>query len=499
MSLNIQHIDIWKMFYLFLPLWLLLVTVIYVIYQRYFHPLARVPGPFLASLTPLWQVQQSRNGKLHQTMIALHQKYGKLVRTGPNDVSVSDPGAIKIIYGAGSRFPKSEFYGVIKGHRKFDLFAEQNEKLHGGQRKMVSRAYAMETLKDLEPYVNDSINDFLSRLEALKERSIDMGKWLRLFAADTVGEITFSKPFGFMANGQDDGTFRFMEETTASAMWLGYVPFVFWIHDRLMPYIGNYLGVNARHGGIAMFAINEVNARKERGSDRKDMLSKLFAVADSKPDEFDNNGIIAMAISNIVAGTDTTATTLKAIVYHLLKNPRCKERLIDEIDSRRAQGKVSDPVSLAEADSMPYVQAVLYEALRVHPALGFTLPRVVPAEGVTLDGHFIPGGTGIGMNAWVIHRNREIFGEDAEVFRPERWLERDNAEMKRYLFSFGGGARLCLGKNISWLEMSKIVPTLFMRFEIELTNPTKEWAVRNIGIVAQEGIEVRIKPRPMQV
>ena len=119
----------------------------YVVYQRFINPLSSVPGPFWASLSRLWITKHSWDGDMHRTMIALHGKHGALVRTGPNEVSVSDLNSIKTIYGAGTKFRKSEWYSVWQGHRKFDLFAEKDEKIHGKQRSMISAAYSMASLK----------------------------------------------------------------------------------------------------------------------------------------------------------------------------------------------------------------------------------------------------------------------------------------------------------------------------------------------------------------
>lgn len=119
---------------------------------------------------------------MNVTMIGLHNKHGSLVRTGPNEVSVSDLSAIKTIYGAGTKFRKSDWYSVWQGHRKFDLFGERNEKLHGEQRRLVSRAYSMEALKDLEQYVDNAVNVFLDNMSERQDQVIDMGDWVQLFA-----------------------------------------------------------------------------------------------------------------------------------------------------------------------------------------------------------------------------------------------------------------------------------------------------------------------------
>lgn len=208
--------------------------------------------------------------------------------------------------------------------------------------------------------------------------------------ADVIGEVSFSKSFGFMEAARDDGSFNQIEGALRSANTTGQNPWLFWLDDYLSPIFGSQLRLNARHGGIRIKAMKEISARKDRGSERKDILSKLFTVNKEKPFEFNENAVASMATSNIFAGSDTTAISTRAIIYYLLKNPDCKNRLIEEIDERRRQGKLSDPVLLEEADSMPYLQAVMYEALRCHPAVGMSLPRVVPEGGVTIDGKFLP-------------------------------------------------------------------------------------------------------------
>ncbi len=100
-------------------------------------PLGKIPGPSSARLSRLWMVKHSWDGDMHRKMHELHRKNGKIIRTGPNEVSVSDLSASKKIYGAGARFRKSDWYSVWQGHRKFDLFAEQDEKPHASQRRLV--------------------------------------------------------------------------------------------------------------------------------------------------------------------------------------------------------------------------------------------------------------------------------------------------------------------------------------------------------------------------
>ncbi|KAK4233361.1 hypothetical protein C8A03DRAFT_19556 [Achaetomium macrosporum] len=472
----LNHVELlasqWSATPLVFSLLLILITsTCYVAYQRLFSPFSGIPGPFWASLSRLWLTWHARKGDLHVVMVRLHEKHGKLVRIAPSEVSISDLPAIKTIYGAGSKFRKSSWYSVWQGRRKLDLFAERDEGVHAAQRRLVNRPYAMSSLKELEPYVDNAVLVFLNKLGDMAGQVVDLGNWFQLFAFDVIGEITFSKPFGFMDAGSDDGSFKQIENALISGAWVGQIPSFYWLHDFLSPVIGKWLGISARTSTLGAKVVREVAARRERGSDRPDILGQLLKVHHEKPQQFDESDLVSMATSNVFAGSDTTAISTRGIVYYLLKNPECKQRLIEEIDDFRQRGEISDPVTIGEAEKMPYLQAVMYEALRCHPAVGMTLPRVVPPGGLDVDGHHIPAGSTVGVNPWVIHRNKSVYGHDADTFRPERWLKADTGDMHRFFFAFGSGSRTCIGKNISWMDMSKLIPTLFMRFDIDLVNP----------------------------
>ena len=104
----------------------------------------------------------------------------------------------------------------------------------------------------------------------------------------------------------------------------------------------------------------------------------------------DITDVISMASSNINAGSDTTAISLRAVIYHLLKNGQCQAKLVDEIDSVMSAESSSAIVTLDQSKKMPYLQACMYEALRLHPAVGMSLPRTTPSSGISIGSHFIP-------------------------------------------------------------------------------------------------------------
>ena len=123
----------------------------------------------------------------------------------------------------------------------------------------------------------------------------------------------------------------------------------------------------------------------------------------------------------------------------------------------------------ADVRPLPYLNACFQETFRMHPAFGFNYERVVGPSGTTICGTFVPGGTIVGVNPWVVQRDPGIYGRDSHIYRPERWLEASDEkvkEMGRTLFQFGAGEHICLGKNISILEMYKLVPCLMKSFYV---------------------------------
>jgi len=124
------------------------------------------------------------------------------------------------------------------------------------------------------------------------------------------------------------------------------------------------------------------------------------------------------------------------------------------------------------------------------------MPRIVPSSGATICGEYFPPGTIVGCNPYIIHRNTSIFGPDAEIFRPERWLDTERAkEMDKYIITFGAGNRTCIGKNISLMEMQKLVPQLLRYFDFELEDREMQWKTMNRWFNSQKGLFVTIRPR----
>ncbi|KAK0333677.1 hypothetical protein LTR91_004766 [Friedmanniomyces endolithicus] len=259
-------------------------------------------------------------------------------------------------------------------------------------------------------------------------------------------------------------------------------------------------GLNPGQFLITRMALEEMGKRKKIGAKeleagRKDLMSQLMAAHDRAPDAFREGDVFAVAHGAIFAGSDSTASTMQSFCHHVLRDSSIYSRIKQEIDTATAEGKLSEMPQWNEVQNLPFFQACLKEAMRLRPAVGLNITRLVPAEGAEIDGKRFPGGIRVALNGWVLHRDVEVFGQDSKVYRPDRWIEGDAKNMERYMYHFGGGSHLCIGKNLALLEMNKLLPLLLRDFEFELLKPNEDLKYHSTFFVVQSGLEVRISKR----
>ncbi|KAK3332588.1 cytochrome P450 [Cercophora scortea] len=473
---------------------------------------SHVPGPFLASISNLPRLVWGGSGQAHVVHIDLHQKYGNLVRLGPNCISVGDPLEVPKIYGTSTSFGKSDFYKTLQpmigGRRIPGLFHTQDNDVHRALKKPIAGIYSMTNLVEFEPRVDSTIRFLLQRLDDTQKAdpsgSVDLGTWLQWFAFDVMGEITFSKRLGFLDEARDiEGIMGSIWDGLVKVSYLGQMPWLelIWLKN---PYVNRLR--KATNSPIVSFGQQRARERanvkddSSKGYNSKDFLSRFLDIRANNPAAIPEWYITVWTQSNMFAGSDTTAIMLRTIIYYLVKNPTTLAKLGAELASARAAGRLSAIATWKETREMPYLDACVKEAGRLHPVIGLALERVVPKGGAEICGKRFAEGTIVGMNPWVVHRNKEMFGEDADCWNPDRWLLCDKERrvaMERSLLTFGSGHRICLGKNISYLEIYKLIPTLFSTYEISLTNPDQDWVLSNHWLVTQKGLDVKLKRRDL--
>lgn len=494
-------------------------VVLRALYRKYASPLRKYPGPWLASMTRLWKVISVASTHTHLDHIELHKKYGPIVRIAPDELSLSSPEAARSLLSAGKHIYKTKFYGVFPPPENPDIFTEYREDVHAQKKKVANVSYSMAAMQQLSPFIDDTIELLMHKMKAaasgqtggpIKDYSkghvVDLGNWLHWFAFDVLGEVAFSRSFGFLEQGRDvEGAIHTIDESQRYNGIVGQVPFMDHFLRRnplrkLIPML------DTKNALITRMAFDELGRRQpfdeksegrwKGGDGRQDLLASLIKGHLKDPQRFSQGDVFAVAHGAIFAGSDSTASTMQSFFWQILADKRVYARLQEELNTAVEDGTIpaSGNISWAQAQKLQYFQACLKEAMRVRPAVGLNIVRMIPPEGAELDGEFFPGGTTIAINGWVLHRDKGVFGEDADAYRPERWLDdmEKAKRMDRYMFQFGGGSHLCIGRNLALLEINKVCPRLLRDYHFELVHPDRELRAHATFFVVQEGLEVYI-------
>ncbi|KAL3424553.1 pisatin demethylase [Phlyctema vagabunda] len=480
----------------------------WVIYARYFHPLSKIPGPFLATISRLWYMHKIWTEDVEKFERNLHEKHGPLIRIAPNEISCSDPEAFANIYRFTNALDKSAFYepfNTTGTSPHGDVFSCKSDKKHGQRRRITSSVYSMSNVAKSEQYIDSCSQLLTERLDrfADSDKPCDIGEWLHWYTFDIIGELFYGRSFGFVDEGKDQNDWiKSLDKMIPFVCLLGIAP------PLLRPLLGMGCMLLPAGKEIAKGVknIGESSARLMREAydsrleaPRTDMTQQVFAIYENNGEKFDYRwgDVEQESYGALFAGSDTTAIAFRSLFYHLMHNPDVYRKLEVELDKAVKEGRLSMPPSYKEASQQPYLCACIKEALRIHPGAQLSLPRTVPAEGITICGQFIPGGYVVGINAAVMHFDKEVFGGDAEKFNPDRWMNEARANhMDKYMMAFGGGTRTCLGKNIALIELHKLSAQLVWNYGFEFYDPDNtQWHTRNTFFARQEGMVVRVKRR----
>ncbi len=390
-------------------------------------------------------------GSFERENIALHRRYGPIVRIAPTWYSVDDPTAVKKIYGPGTKFTKAAWYEAFAPpHHQGHLFADRDEKRHAEDRKKYQALYSMSSMVHYEASVDECAALFVKRLNEFAEsrEEINMGHWFQCYAFDVIGNITYSKRFGFLVHGRDIRAI--LAGLHTGLMYGSLVGIYSWLHPLLFGVLGLLSGgerrgfahvtelvqesIDERKSVMRVSAHDEEKVEKEpieKQHQSTDFLDKILRAHAENPGRVTPYDVMMVCQSNVAAGSDTTSITLSAILYYLLKNENALRKLRQEISEREAKGSCGKPfVAFKESQEMPYLQAVIKEGLRMHSATGLPLWRVVPEGGVEISGRFVPSGSVVGINTRSAHYNEHVFGHDAALFKPDRWIGHEKEELR---------------------------------------------------------------------
>ncbi|KAI0976742.1 cytochrome P450 [Xylaria arbuscula] len=307
---------------------------------------------------------------------------------------------------------------------------------------------------------------------ATEYRPVQFFQKVSFFALDVIGDISFGGPFGYLSQDTDLYKYHQINDDALPLMniistmpWLANVLHK-WPLRKMLPAEGDRVGFG-RLMGLVKSVVDKRLAPGARP--QKDMMQAFI-----------NSGMTRSELTQqvfvlIIAGSVSTTTAICMTLLCLLTNPSAYSALQREIDEALSAGTLSNPVAESEAKSMPYLQAVIKEGLRFYPPVIGLGSKQVPEGGDIINEHYVPEGTQIGMNFFGLMRSKEIWGADADAFRPERWLEADEERAKKMNMvvdlDFGFGKYQCLGKPIAMMELNKIFVELLRRYDFSIVNP----------------------------
>ncbi|KAI0455247.1 cytochrome P450 [Xylaria acuta] len=480
--------------------------------------LRHIKGPVLYKITGIPHALAILSGGSHNWYNKLNQKYGQLVVVGPNMVITSSPDLwahINTHFG----YTKSKWY---YRNSRFDwrhdnLFTLTANEEHHERRKQMVRGYSGAENLTLEADIEACVVKLLRLIRsryAGQGKAMDLAQKTQFFTLDAISTIGFGKCYNLLNTDSDPNEYL---KSTHDGLWLGNIQVglnLWWVN--WIPFVGPKPGldVETTKGFYKMTALNAamVEAREKEFHEQK--KSGVVPRADMLT-SFMRNGLLGsiLKIENvlqIVAGSDTTAGSLRGVCLYLMTNPRVYKKLQAEIDEAVGSGMAPpapEIIKPSQAKELIYLQAVIKEAMRVFSPVNNPLARDTPPEGdtVTIDGEeiYLPGGVSIAPSFKAMHRNRNVYGKDAdvEVFRPERWLEEKDektleAMKQEHNLMFGHGPWLCLGKAIALRQLGVVVFELFRNFDWTLVNPETPWKDANLmGLHSTTDMWVQVDER----
>ncbi|OCH91279.1 cytochrome P450 [Obba rivulosa] len=502
------------------------------------HGIRSYPGPWLAKFSDAWLGWVAAHGHRSEVVHELHKKHGTFVRLAPNHVSVADPDAIQLVYAHGNGSLKADFYDAFVSIQR-GLFNTRSRAEHARKRKIVSHIFSQKNVLEFEPHVRAHIRALVAQWDRLCDLGrkglegtegeggwvgrdgrvwLDCLPWWNYLAFDIIGDLAFGAPFGMLhacadsapvavsheaaMKGYGDGAAPEIEHFPAVQVLnsrgeysasMGVLPPHWRPLARRIPWFRRGNQAVQRLAGIAVAAVAK---RLASPTDRTDLLSKLQEGKDDAGNPMGRPELTAEALTQLIAGSDTTSNSSCAITYHLAANPRVQEKLQAELDDALGAGPDGDPAATFEqVKRLPYLEAVISEALRVHSTSGIGLPRIVPPGGLVVAGRFFPEGAVLSVPTYTVHRDADAWGADADVFRPERWFERDEKTLQRAFNPFSFGPRSCVGRNLANLELLIIIGSILHRYHFVLEDPGKNFETREGFLRKPVECKVGIKRR----
>ncbi|KAK3688653.1 cytochrome P450 86A1 [Podospora appendiculata] len=444
--------------------------------------LQHIPGPAWAAWTSLWLVRRHLRGRIARDLAEISKQHGPIWRITPNQVIISDPLEVRRVWQARGPCPVETVLSL------------RDNAAHGALRAKLLPGYSGRDVDNLRSVVDRRIADFVALIERKylstdKDfRPMDLAEKTQFLTLDIISDLAIGHCFACLHEDRDTyGQITFVTGSLPLITVMASVPGSLALLQN--PVARALLPKDKVDGVMRMQALAKQNAATCYGLEKvvaRDMLGSFVAHGLSYPSAW------LETFGQIGAGTDTTAMAIRMTMFYLMSSPPSYQQLQSELDIAVGRGQVPSPITESEAKQLPYLQAVIKEGMRMWPPVMGLMPKVCDTEQMVC-GKRIPPGTDVCWDAISVMRNKEVFGEDAGCFRPDRTMEQIQG------LCFGTASRWeCLGKTIALLELDKVLVELFRRFDFSLVNPMTPSSTYDASLSIQSDMWVRIQKRQVR-
>ncbi|KAK2796753.1 hypothetical protein FQN50_009434 [Emmonsiellopsis sp. PD_5] len=457
----------------------------FIIYPAFLSPLAKIPaGHWSAHFSPFWLHYLRWTKQEIRTTRALHLKYGPAIRLAPNFLSLNCfEGGLKQVYLGG--FPKTEFYwNGFANYGTENIFTFEDNATHSARKRLISNTFSKSYVM-ASPTARASTREVLfRRLLPILDQHASSGKPIEML------EMNYSYSMDSFIHwqfGRSIGS-DLVRDSKERRMYLdgffAIAPYTFWqYHFPALVACLSKIGVNL----IPKKALALIGNIEKWNEQKCDKAYELLSSEDPVSDE-NNPVVFAQAFKALSSPTprsektprypmrkeimsdmfahnsaahETSGNALTYAMWELSRRPEVQEKLRQEVLglspplSFPGESATDEDFALPEAKdvaSLPYLEAVIMESLRLYPSVPGGQPRRVPKP-CSLGGYDnIPAGTEVQCSAQILHMTPEVFPEP-ETWKPERWIDSSPeqlAAMRRWFWAFGSGGRMCIGSNFAY-------------------------------------------------
>ncbi|KAM0418949.1 hypothetical protein ACHAPT_012107 [Fusarium lateritium] len=455
------------------------------LFNLFLHPLTKFPGPRLAAGSQWWlSYREAIKGEsLTNILRGLHDTYGPVVRYGPNLLHFSTFQAHCDIYNQNSRWDKdkSVYAAVMEENSSFGITAHKAAKQ---RREVVQPFYSRRSILQMQDAINRQMQVLVARLaeDGKDNRLSDLSLAFRCLAQDVMTEICLGISSRTLdAPGYESPLIMAMDENLRFFVPMKTFPTFRRLMYSLPPSLTPGEEVLTEYETMVENHVNKAikDPNSFDGISPTTMLPYL--IARSEKSRLSTDSLIGELQAFIVGGGETVASAMVLGIHGILRHPGLYPRLQAELV--KAWPNVSDPVpGLEILEKLPLLTATIKESLRLTHGVVAPLPRIVPQGGAQVDGHFVPGGTSVGMSHVFIHLSPSLF-QDPLRFEPQRWLDsltdKGGSSLDKYLVAFSRGQRSCTGINLAWCELYISFATLLRQFDMQYleqeNDPVLKW------------------------